>query len=559
MKKNINVNISGLLFNIDEDAYSALQSYLNRLKYYFGSDTSGLEILNDIEGRISEMFQEKLTESKSVITIEDVQNVIKVMGEPGEIENETEFENNSQSSSQSSQQSSSQSTYSSYTGNRKLYRDPDDKVVGGVSSGLSYYFGIAPIWIRLIFVAVALFGFGMSVIVYIILWAIIPEARTTRKKMEMRGEPINIDNIEKNIREEINNIGDKFNDIKDKHFKKKSERPNIFERIAGALISIIGFLFKAILVIIGSVFAIVAVLLILVLIPAFFATGSIFIHTFPGFNSISIFNAAELLFAGVYGSKMAFVGLMLVIFTPLIAIVFQGIRLIFGYRRRSSMGMTFFIIWITGVILLILSGTQLANDMNSKATISTELQLEQMKSDTLYIRIDQNYYSKLQLEDYMGDNTNLQFYANEKYFYIPPRIDLEYIDSNAIESIIIKKKSQGRSYKEAKLRAERIYFPFSLQNDTLSIAPLIQVPKNDKWRNPQVRIKLNIPKGKVVKYLDIASDDPVLCGIQDDFSYRLKVNNEEIILLQNDSDQFIIETEDGKISIDSEEINIDDK
>ncbi len=559
MKKNINVNISGLLFNIDEDAYAALQSYLNRLKYYFGSDASGLEILNDIEGRISEMFQEKLSETKGVITIEDVEDIIKVMGEPGEIEDETEFENNGKTSNNSQQKSTNQNDYSSYKGPRKLYRDPDDKVVGGVSSGMGYYFGIAPVWIRLIFVAFALFGFGMSVIVYIVLWAVIPEARTTRKKMEMRGEPINIDNIEKNIREELNNIGDKLNDIKDKHFKKKSEAPNVFERIAGALISIIGFLFRAILVIIGSVLAIVAIILILVLIPTFFATGSIFIHTFPGFNSISAFNASELLFSGAYGSKMAFVGLILVIFIPLVAIVYQGTRLIFGYRGRSGMGMTFFIIWITGVILLVLSGTQLANDMDSRATVSTEILIDQPQSDTLYVQIDQDYYSKLQLEDYMDDNTDLQFYANDDYFYIPPRIYVNKLDSNAVESIVINKKSRGGNYKSAKLRAERINFPISFKNDTLTIAPLLQVSKKDKWRNPKVRIELNIPEGKFVKYLDIDSDDPILRGIQEDFSYRLKINDEEVILLQNDSDQFVIETEDGKISIDSDEINIDEK
>ncbi len=554
MKKNINVNISGLLFNIDEDAFAALQSYLDRLKYYFGNDDSGTEIINDIESRISEMMQEKLSESKSVITIEDVSAIIKIMGEPGEIEDETEFENEGQKQQQSKQQST-QANHTNYTGKRKLYRDPDDKVIGGVSSGLGYYFGISPIWIRLAFIALTFFG--MSIIVYIILWIIIPEARSTSQKLEMRGEPINIDNIEKAMREELNNIGDKLNDLKDKHFKKKSDGQNIFERLANAIVSIIGFFFKALVILIGSIFAIVAVILILALIPTFFATGGLFIHTFPGFNSISILNVSDLLFSGAYGSKMAFVGLMLVIFIPLIAIVFQGIRLIFGYRGRSGMGMTFFIIWITGVILLVISGTQLANDMNSKATISTEIQLENMQSDTLYVRIDQEYYSKLQLNDNMGDHTDIQFYANEEYFYIPPRIDLEYIDSNETASLIIKKKSRANKYKKAKHMAERIYFPYSLQNDTLVIAPLIQVPKVDKWRNPQVRIELNIPEGKYVKYLDIPSDDPILRDIQDEFSYHLKVKNETILLIKGDSDRVVFRTEGGEINIDSKEINID--
>jgi phage shock protein PspC (stress-responsive transcriptional regulator) len=187
MKKNINVNISGLLFSIDEDAYSALQNYLDRLKHYFGTDASGTEIINDIEARISEMFQEKLSESKGVITIEDVKDIIKVMGEPGEIEEDSEFESTNHQHHEQAQQQTNQSSYSTYTGKRKLYRDTDDKVIGGVSSGLAYYFGIAPIWIRLFFIALTFFG--MSIVVYIILWIIIPEARTTTQKLEMRGNP----------------------------------------------------------------------------------------------------------------------------------------------------------------------------------------------------------------------------------------------------------------------------------------------------------------------------------------------------------------------------------
>ena len=184
MKKNINVNISGLLFNIDEDAFATLQNYLDRLKHYFGNNESGNEIISDIESRISEMFQERLSESKGVITIEDVREIIKIMGEPGEIEDEAEFEtpNNNQ---KQQYQSSSQTNYSSsYSGKRKLYRDPDDKVIGGVASGLSYYFGISPIWIRLVFIALTMIG--MSVLVYIILWIVIPEAAILTSSSNMR-------------------------------------------------------------------------------------------------------------------------------------------------------------------------------------------------------------------------------------------------------------------------------------------------------------------------------------------------------------------------------------
>jgi phage shock protein PspC (stress-responsive transcriptional regulator) len=555
MKKNINVNISGLLFNIDEDAFATLQNYLDRLKHYFGNNESGNEIISDIESRISEMFQERLSESKGVITIEDVREIIKIMGEPGEIEDEAEFEtpNNKQ---KQQYQSSSQTNYSrSYSGKRKLYRDPDDKVIGGVASGLSYYFGISPIWIRLAFIALTMIG--MSVLVYIILWIVIPEAVTTSQKLEMRGEPINIDNIEKSIREELNNIGDKLNDLKDKHFKKKSNDRNVFERLAGAIISIIAFAFKALLIFIGSIFAIVALIVILALIPAFFATGNIFIQTFPGIHFISIFDVSNLLFAGAYGSQMAYVGLLLVVFVPLIAIVYQGLRLIFGYRGRSGMGITFFIIWITGVILLVISGSQLANDMNSKATVSTEIQMDELINDTLYIQIDQVFFNNLDLVDYMEDDKDIRFYADKNYFYIPPKFTIQEIDSNEVVKVIIQKKSRASRYKEAKEMADQINFPYQLHHDTLVVSPLIQVSRDSKWRNQKVKIILQIPKGKHIKYVKGDFEHPILREIQEQWDYRLDMEDiETTIILESDSNSLNIRTENSELKIDSNGLKI---
>ncbi|MCK5855956.1 MAG: PspC domain-containing protein [Bacteroidales bacterium] len=554
MKKNINVNISGLLFSIDDDAYLALQNYLDRLKHYFGTDASALEIINDIEARISEMFHEKLNEQKGVITISDVQEIIKIMGEPGEIEEETEFETPNQNNGK---QQSKQTHYTSNsTGKRKLYRDPDDKVIGGVGSGLSYYFGINPIWIRLAFIALVFFG--MSIIVYIILWIVIPEAKTTAQKLEMRGEPINIDNIEKSIREELNNLGDKLNDIKDKHFKKKSSGQTIFERIAGVFVSIISFAIKALLIFIGSIFAIVALALIVSLIPAFFATGSIFVHTFPGLHFISIFDVSNLLFSGVYGSKMAYVGLMLVLFIPLIAIVYQGLRLIFGYRGKSGMGVTFFIIWITGVILLLISGTQLANDMNNKATVSTEIRLDNLKQDTLYIKIDEAFFNQLDLIDDIDDGCNIQFYADRDYFYTIPRITYEQLDSNETAKITIRKKTRANRYKKAKRMAETINFPYTIHGDTLILSPLIQVAKENKWRNQKVVIELQIPEDIHIKYIQEHFDHPILNDIQERWEERIDFGEDQSsYIIDNDSNELNLKSGNTKIIMDSNGINIE--
>ena len=220
MKKNLRVNISGLIFNIDDDAYKALQDYLKRLKFHFGESESSNEIILDIESRIAEMFQAKSGSVENIIDLKTVKEVIKAMGEPSEIDGEEEEKPHQNTTSNNENQSNYNNTYTHYEKTkRRLYRDPDNKIVGGVSSGLAVYFNMDPIWVRLAFVLLTFSG--MSILVYIILWIAIPEARTTAQRLEMRGEPINLENIERTINDEFNDISDRFKNMKDKHFSKK--------------------------------------------------------------------------------------------------------------------------------------------------------------------------------------------------------------------------------------------------------------------------------------------------------------------------------------------------
>ena len=246
MKRNIRVNISGMLFNMDEDAYEALQAYLQKLEERFGSMAGGREIIDDIESGIAEMLNTKLNEHKSIINLADVEDVTRRMGDPGEIFEEAGEE----PSSQSSRQEAPDWQYAEPV-RRKLYRDPDSRVIGGVAAGLAKYFNIDVILVRVLFILLSFLG-GPGVLIYIILWIVVPEARTTTQKLEMEGESVTIDNIEKKIREELNKLGDQLNDLKEKHFKKKSvtEPANSFFNFLGRVIMV---LFKAIGIAIGAV------------------------------------------------------------------------------------------------------------------------------------------------------------------------------------------------------------------------------------------------------------------------------------------------------------------
>ena len=171
MKKNFTVNISGIIFNIDEDAFEKLNNYLDSIKKHFNNSVGKDEIISDIEARIAEMLKEKTNETKNIVTIDDINKVIEVMGQPFEFDSEDE------------EPVYKEETYYSRK-TKRLFRDPDNKIIGGVASGIGEYFNVDPLWFRLGFF-ITLFIGGTGFFAYMILWIVVPEARTTAEKLEM--------------------------------------------------------------------------------------------------------------------------------------------------------------------------------------------------------------------------------------------------------------------------------------------------------------------------------------------------------------------------------------
>ena len=170
MKKNISINISGIIFHIEEDAYEQLRDYLQSINRYFSNYDGSEEIIADIESRIAEIFLAKLSEEKQVITAEDVDALITTMGNVSDFQ---AMEQDEPVSGQKAYESASSSSGTYETETRRLYRDEKRKIVGGVCSGLAYYFNIDPVWIRLLLLILVL-GYGTGILIYIILWIVVP-------------------------------------------------------------------------------------------------------------------------------------------------------------------------------------------------------------------------------------------------------------------------------------------------------------------------------------------------------------------------------------------------
>ena len=190
MKITVSINLGGYSFNIDEDAYAELKRYLKSLEIHFAGEESSSEIISDIESRMSELFRSRLTNYKQVISMDDVRHAISVLGTPEDISD--------------NEGASAHDKFSS-PGYHRMYRDPDNRLIGGVCSGMGAYWSIDPLIIRIIFVVLVLTG-GLGLLVYLILYIVLPEAKTTAQKIEMKGNPVNIHNIKDSVKKEFDNV-----------------------------------------------------------------------------------------------------------------------------------------------------------------------------------------------------------------------------------------------------------------------------------------------------------------------------------------------------------------
>ena len=198
MNKTININLGGIFFHIDEIAYQKMKRYLDAIRRSLSDDPQGRdEIIADIESRISELLSERIKDARQVVSESDIDEIIDIMGQPEDYMVDEELFTDD-----------SGKNYRKKTTYKKLFRDGEDKFLGGVSSGIAHYFNVDVIWIRIAWL-IAAFGFGFGFLGYIILWILLPEATTTAEKLQMEGEPVNISNIEKKIRAEFEEVSER--------------------------------------------------------------------------------------------------------------------------------------------------------------------------------------------------------------------------------------------------------------------------------------------------------------------------------------------------------------
>ncbi|OWY21626.1 PspC domain-containing protein [Sphingobacteriales bacterium UPWRP_1] len=513
MNKTISINLGGWFFHIEEDAYNRLHNYLESIGNHFSGEEGAKEIVEDIEARIAEMFQEALSKHKRQVVLPgDVETVIGIMGHPEEFDDSGSHEsasgkggtnNTGDNFTQQQPPKPDSGTGAAEERYRRLYRNPDDKVLGGVCSGISAYFGIKdPIWVRLAFVA-ALLILGWGVMLYILLWMIVPEASTSGQKLAMKGEPINISNIEKTFKEGFEGLKSQIED-----FSKSESGKNtrfFFEQLTDKARKIIPNLLliavkiaKVAVIIFGLILLFSLVVTLLGLVVGLFASFR-FLLTF--------------IFSKALPVVFSIISVVLLFGIPILLISYFFTRKIFKINNGGSgkWKQGAIVVWAVSLFLLLsLVGKTYQNDFSQTARLQEQVNITQPTGNTLYISaLDNNYLKEVR----KNNRGNVQMllpvgnwgrtvfdYQNNAMFFEDVKLNVEESQTDKFELVKSVSALSG-NLNNAQNLAQHIEYVMEQEDSVLLFNPYFSAPAADKWRNQQIELTLKVPKGKSVFFL----------------------------------------------------------
>jgi len=478
MKKTVKINLSGIIFHVDEDAYEKLNAYLEKIHRHFKDTEEGSEIISDIELRMAELFQSKLSDYKQVITIEDVTEVIESMGDPEDFSDEEE----------GSKAATTKST------SKKLYRDPDNSILGGVAGGIGAYLNIDPVWIRLIFVLLIL-AYGFTAVVYILLWIFIPKAETYSQKLEMKGEKVTISNIEKNVKQEYEEVKSNF---------KKFQRSDQYKNITNALNEMFQVLGRILLIIFKILVILIGIGLILAGIAAIFSVLGI---TFVEFPFPDLFDMDDIPFYLLLKSMftptaltLVIISLLLLFTIPIFFIIYAGVKLVTNFKANDkAIILTAVILWI--VALLYLPGNIMWQFRNFgiRSYHKQEQLLEIPGTGNLMLHIDQSKAPEYYINNHtFGHKENfIKGIDRDGDIYLIPSIDIQKSNDQHYR-ISVKKSSRGKSFENASEYVGKINYSWTMEDSTLALASHFIVPNQKQYRLQEVEVLIKIPEGKKI-------------------------------------------------------------
>lgn len=642
MKKIININLSGRVIPIEDTAYEKLQAYIESLRRYFAHEDGRDEIINDIESRIAELMNDKVRKGAAAITDEDINEIAASMGRPEDFDaQEAEEEKQSSAASSTAtahtytndrrekkrlyRDSSDKfiggvcSGIANYLNvdpaivrilfaiitfggfglgfliyiilwailpsadlennlNKRLYRNPDDKVFGGVAGGLAAYFGSRTSTARLIFAAPLLLSIltsilgnighwnhhdfeffpgivfgsltGTFILAYVILWIVLPEARSTYEKMEMRGEKVDVNTIRQNMKDRMKEFGDEVKTSAQQFGSKAKDFANTTgkdfarevketARHSGRGIGhAIGVIFKAFFL---------------------FIVGTIAFALFVGvmaliFGGIAWWPVNNFIWTSQSQQLYAWGTLIFFLFVPLVGLILWLIRRIIGVKSRSSyLGWTFGLLWTLGWISVILFATSISKDFREYESVSSPIAIQQPANNRMVVVVSEPELEYTGRFGWMNDEV-------EGWDLSDDTLRLSTIRMNVKKSaddhyhVTLRKYGYGRTEQDAIRRAENIQYSVYSKDSVLDLGSGYSVDKTNKFRFQQVEVEIEVPAGKKINFDETVSEklNPTNFKINRRSRHRVIINGEVITDYTENWFRFQSETDyvmgiDGKL------------
>lgn len=522
MKKAIKINLGGLIFHIDEDAYDILKNYLQALTVQFGNNTEAKEIVSDIEARMAELFQQRVTPNKQVLDKGDVDEIIKVLGRPSDF--------NEEENASATESTDNEPYYES--SRRRFYRDIDNAVLGGVCSGLGAYMNVDPVLIRILFVLFFFIG-GATFLIYLILWIALPAARTSAQKLEMRGEKVNISNIERAVKEEYEQVRKNMN----KTISAGSRFRDFVDEVIHALGSIVKALFKLLGLLIGFVFIVVGIAIIIAIIAATVGHPWHIDGNNLHFNHFPFFLHQ---FMSPTATTFAFIAATLLVTIPILALLYLGLKLIFRFKTNDR----FFwfgtlVTWIIAIAVFTVIAVTSANLFSEESSKSQVLNLYTKPYRVIYFTSNDKYLNINHLTPLLKDDNKLEFLINDdKEIFGRPNMTVEK-SYDSTSSVYIEKSARGSNFENAISNNRNIQFDVIQKDSVVLIDPYFKIDNNAKWRAQQVKIKIKIPVGTIV-YFDPKIEPLIRDADMSDYSMLDEITGKNWIMGKNgltDNDQ----------------------
>ena len=486
MKKSIKINLGGLVLHVDEDAYDLLRHYLDQIQLRFSQVPGESEILNDIETRMAELFQEKLVPGKEVINLDDAKQVIEVMGKPEEI-------------GEAGEEEAAPAPGPVYrTGRRRIFRDPANQRIAGVCGGLAAYFKVDPLLIRILFVVITL-AYGTGILIYLALWLAVPEARTAADKLEMYGEEVNVFNIERQVRSEYKGDPDSPDYSEP---VRRSSGETVLGRIVRAFGRIILVFIKVIGMIIAFSFIIAGIAILGAIIGVAVSGRPWLIHGGAWSYDYSLNEIMGFFISPVTGT-IAFICLILLVAIPLFGLIFGVLKVIFRFRTRSRVGaVSLSGIWFIALIILIVLAVQEGVQYSSTERVTEDKELVLRRGEVFTVKslaMDDeewnhadgfNFDGRFRIS-HDGDSTSLM---------IRPDVRIEYSEDSTA-GIHIRKTARGANYRQARDHATQVGYSYQLKDSVVVFDPVYRLSERDRFHAQEVEVTINLPRGTRV-YLD---------------------------------------------------------